>query len=266
MWLLLYVTDYKEERKKGKKKTTWKRDLMRQIPTWSDVQFRARGCLYIVRTSLSKCMCVCDCVCLCVCVCSLVDPFRPVCEWQRGLCKEPQRGRSGQSDRRSGQQSVTLNTSPWHCADTLCHRPTHCLSTLFTHTRTHARTARARRVCAAVCQHTRRWPPLCVCVSMRATERDKNIKRGGEGVCLPEKLPRSHEKWVGSCLPSKLNFKKRLILTFFLWYWTLIGKPGTGNQMWTSQQHQKTHPSSDFWQKNKKRRSSACCSKYLLLK
>lgn len=101
------------------------------------------------------------------CVWACTDPFRRLCEWQRGLCKEPQRGRSGQSNRRSGQQSVTLNTSPWHRADTLCHRPTHCLSALFTHTPQHAYThtisctARAK-TCASDCLSTH-WPPQSVC-------------------------------------------------------------------------------------------------------
>lgn len=110
----------------------------------------------------------------------VVDPFRLVCEWQQGLCKEPQRGRSGQSDRRSGQQSVTLNTSLWHCADTLCHRPTHCLSTLFTHTL--ARTHDGSWKCVSGCLSTRHTLTtlVCVCVWKRATERDKNIKRGIE--------------------------------------------------------------------------------------
>lgn len=117
-----------------------------------------------------------------------------------GYVRSHSGARSGQSDRRSGQQSVTLNTSPWHRADTLCHRPTHCLSTLFT--RTHASARREQEVCERLSVNTPHTDHLSVC--KRATERDKNIKRNRKwkegrerwGVCLPANLSMSHKKWL----------------------------------------------------------------------
>ena len=164
-------------------------------------------------------------------MCSLVDPFRPVCEWQRGLCKEPQRGRSGQSDRRSGQQSVTLNTSPWHCADTLCHRPTHCLSALFTHTRTHKRmhARRDRGVCVLLSVNTLDTDHLCVCVCVRVCvcvcqweqQRETKISRE-EGSLSTWEVAQESQKVSLLLSANQTTFKKWLILTFFLIYGTLI--------------------------------------------
>lgn len=174
--VLIYVASalstQRLEKKTGGEKRIWKIERHQDSHcTWSDVWFRGKVNMSV--GAYTSCaphwVTACVCACMCVCVRSLVDPFRPVCEWQQGLCKEPQRGQSGQSDRRSGQQSVTLNTSPWHRADTLCHRPTHCLSTLFTST------ARAC-VWAAVCQQTRHWPPLCVCVCARDRQQKRETK------------------------------------------------------------------------------------------
>lgn len=159
--------------------------------TWSDIRFRGKVTVS-VKAYRS-----------CARAHTLADPFRPACEWQGGLCKEPQRGlewtvrpeiRSAECD----TKHISL-TSRWHPLS-----QTHTLSVSALHARTHKHARRECRVCERLSVSTADTDHLGV--NGRKQQRETEISREGQkkegraiwDVCLPENLSMSHRKWLSA--------------------------------------------------------------------